>query len=76
MENSKVCSLCVLRHIKMRHILLKYLPIFSKIPFSGSPEAEAGVSGVRQAVFRPEAAHPAGARGTQGQQRVSDSISS
>ena len=27
----------------------------------GSPEAEAGVSGVRQAVLRPQAAHQAGA---------------
>ena len=35
----------------------------------GSPEAEDGLSSVRQAVFRPQAAHQAGARGPQGQGR-------
>ena len=42
---------------------------------AGPPEAEDGVSSVRQEVFRPEAAHQAGARGPQGElQRWEDII--
>ena len=54
------------------YFIKKYFESIFIIPvfWSGSPEAEAGLSSVRQAVLRPEAAHQAGARGPQGDQRL------
>lgn len=51
-------------------LIYSFENIFCFIFCSGSPEAEAGVSCVRQEVFRPETTHQAGARGTQGDQQI------
>ena len=53
---------------QMYLLIYSFENIFCFIFCSGSPEAEAGVSCVRQEVFRPETTHQAGARGTQGDQ--------
>ena len=37
-------------------------------PLQGSPEAEDGVSSVRQEILRPQTAHQTGARGQKGEQ--------
>ena len=53
---------------QMYFLFYSFENIFSFIFCSGSPEAEAGMSSVRQEVFRPETTHQTGARGAQGDQ--------